>query len=180
MNFVLDKKDDFVGVDLADNEVGFNCVPFAPIFQEAKSKGLGVTIHSGEANVPEAPSYIRDAIVHLGATRIGHGVQAYKDPEIMQFVKDQGVALELCPTSNYLTNAVDSTAAHPFRQLMEFGIHTTINSDDPSTFNIDLTNEYEVLQKEHNFTVEEFKRCNDYAAQASFIPSDKKQKFWPL
>ena len=180
IDFVIDHKEDFVGVDLADNEVGFDCRPFAKSFLRAKKEGLGITIHSGESNVPEAPQFIKNAIDYLGATRIGHGVQAIKDPEIMKYIKQKEVTLELCPTSNWLTLAVETTAAHPFRELMEYGIKTTINSDDPGTFNINLTHEYELLQNEHRFTLEEFEACNMYAAQASFLPSEKIQKYFPL
>ena len=70
IDFAIANKDTFIGVDLADNEVGFDCKAFAPVFKKAKAAGLGITIHSGEANVPEAPQYILDAINDLGATRI--------------------------------------------------------------------------------------------------------------
>lgn len=178
-DFAIDHKDTFVGLDLADNEVGFDSKPFAPFFHRAKKAGLGITVHSGEANVPKAPRYVKDAIEYLEADRIGHGVQIHRDTEMMKFVKDRQIPLELCPTSNWLTNAVESLAAHPFRKLMEFGVLTTINTDDPGIFGIDLTHEYEVLQKFHDFTDKDFERCNDYAAQTSFVPLEKKQKVWP-
>ena len=177
--FAIDNKDTFVGLDLADNEVGFDSKPFAPFFKKAAASGLGISIHSGEANVPKAPRYVKDAIDFLGATRIGHGVQIYRDTEMIEYVKAKGVTLELCPTSNWLTNAIESVEAHPFRQLMEAGVRTTINTDDPGIFNIDLNNEYEVLAQHHNFTDEEFEICADFAAAASFISLEKKQKVWP-
>lgn len=177
--FAIDNKDTFVGLDLADNEVGFDSKPFAPFFKKAAASGLGISIHSGEANVPKAPRYVKDAIDFLGATRIGHGVQIYRDTEMIEYVKAKGVTLELCPTSNWLTNAIESVEAHPFRQLMEAGVRTTINTDDPGIFNIDLNNEYEVLAQHHNFTEKEFEICADFAAAASFISLEKKQKVWP-
>lgn len=179
VDFAIDNKDTFIALDLADNEVGFEPLPFAPHFEKARKAGLHVTVHSGEADVPGAAEYVRAAIEHLGAERIGHGLQIHKSPEVMAFVKARGIPLELCPTSNWLTNAVPSTKAHPFRKLMEYGVPVTINSDDPGVFDIDLTHEYEVLQREHALTLEEFDRCNDTAAKASFIPLDEKQKHWP-
>jgi adenosine deaminase len=178
-DFAIENKDTFVGMDLADNEVGFDAAPFAPLFLRAKKAGLHITVHSGESNVPEAATFVQRAIELLGAERIGHGVQVYKSEKIMEFVKAQGVALELCPTSNWLTNAVTSTAAHPFRKLMEFGIPVTINSDDPGVFDIDLVNEYRVLATEHAFTRAEFDYCNSIAAHQSFIPYAEKIKVWP-
>lgn len=178
-DFAIDHRDHFVGIDLADNEVGFDSAPFSRVFLKAKKAGLHITVHSGEADVPEAANYVRQAIELLGAERIGHGVQIYKSPEVMEFVKEKRVPLELCPTSNWLTNAVASTASHPFRQLMEAGVPVTINSDDPGVFNIDLTNEYRVLRDEHGFTEAEFNHCNDIAAANSFIPLKEKQKHWP-
>jgi adenosine deaminase len=178
-DFAIENKDSFVALDLADNEVGFDAKPFAPHFHRAKKAGLHITVHSGESNVPGAHDFVRGAIENLGAERIGHGVQIYKSKETMDFVKARGVPLELCPTSNWLTNAVSSTAAHPFRQLMEYGVPVTINSDDPGVFDLDLTNEYRVLATEHGFTRAEFDRCNDTAAAASFISLKEKQKVWP-
>ena len=147
----------------------FDSKPFSPLFERARQAELGITVHSGEADVPKAPRYVRDAIDYLGATRIGHGLQIHRDQNMMNYVKEKGIVLELCPTSNWLTNAVSSLDSHPFRKLMEYGIRTTINSDDPGIFGIDLTNEYEILAKHHNFTETEFNHCNDIAAASSFI-----------
>lgn len=178
IDFAIANKDTFVGVDLADNEVGFDCKPFAPYFKKAKEAGLGITIHSGEANVPEAPQYILDAVKELGATRIGHGVQIYRDQAVIDFAKENNITLELCPTSNWLTNATGETKDHPFRKIMEAGVRTTINTDDPGIFNIDMIHEYKVLQDQHDFTLEEFNKCNQFAYEASFIPEEKKAKAW--
>lgn len=178
MDFVLEHKDTFDGVDLADNEVGFDSKPFRAVFEKAQKAGLGVTIHAGEADVPKAPEFVMDAISILGATRIGHGLQIYRDEKVMKTVREKQVVLELCPTSNMLTNAVPSLAEHPFRKLMEYGIRTTINTDDPSIFNTDLVREHELLEKHQNLTIDDFKKCNQTAAEASFIPIEKRKKVW--
>ena len=178
-DFAIANKDTFIGLDLADNEVGFDSKPFAPFFERARKAGLRITVHSGEADVPKAPRYVKDAIDYLGAERIGHGLQIHKDPKMIQYVIDQGVTLELCPTSNWLTNAIKKMADHPFHRLMEAGVKTTINSDDPGIFNIDLVCEYEILKTHFNFSLKEFDRCNDFAASASFIDKKLKEKVWP-
>jgi adenosine deaminase len=179
-DFAIEHKNTFIGLDLADNEVGFDSKPFAPFFARAKKAGLGITVHAGESNVPNAPRYIREAVEHLGADRIGHGVQAYRDEAVIKYLAQSKIPLELCLTSNWLTQAVPGDrGAHPIRKLMDAGVATTINSDDPGIFNIDLNQEYDYLAKLFGFTETEFKKCNDLAARASFLPAGKKQKLWP-
>lgn len=170
---------DLIAIDLADNEAIAETRAFAPLFQRAKAAGLHVTVHAGEDNFPGAPGNVKIAIEELGAERIGHGVQIHRDPEVRRLVTEKRVPLELCPTSNWLTGAVPSTARHPFRSLFESGVLTTLNSDDPGLFDIDLVTEYGVLANEHRFTESELNRINDIAASASFISFDEKQKFWP-
>ena len=179
VDLAIERKGEIIALDLADNEVGFEPGPFAPHFARAKRAGLHITVHSGEADIPESPGYVRDAIERLGAERIGHGLQIIKSPEVIEIVRKARVPLELCPTSNWLTNAVPSTKAHPFRQLMDKGVLVTLNSDDPGVFDIDLVNEYRVLHEELGFTREEFDRLNDVAASASFLPMELKQRHWP-
>lgn len=177
--FVINNKSTFVGVDLADNEVGFDSGPFAPVFIRAKNAGLHVTIHAGESPSPTAGQSVIDAVEKLGATRIGHGLQIAHDARATEFVKKNNIVLELCPTSNYLTNAIPSLSAHPFRRLMEQGVLTTLNSDDPGIFDIDLVNEYKVMSELFHFSEKEFAAINDIAASASFIHLAERQKVWP-
>ncbi len=177
-DFAITHKDTFVGLDLADNEVGFDSKPFSSFFLRAKKAGLGITVHAGESDVPKAPRYILDAIEHLGAQRIGHGVQCYRDPNVMKHLIDHKIPLELCPTSNWLTGAVKNIEDHPFRTLYDAGVLTTINSDDPGIFNIDLTHEYKLLANNFGFTNKEFEVCNATAYEHSFISEDKKKKAW--
>lgn len=179
LDFTLENKDFFIAMDLADNEAGFQPQAFEKVFRRARAEGLGVTIHAGEACIPEASLNVKKAIDFLGATRIGHGVQIAQDPGVMNLVRQQSIPLELCVTSNWLTQAVPSITAHPIRILMEAGIPITINTDDPGVFGINLVHEYEILTKFYQFTEAEFNQCNDVAAQASFIPLIKRQKFWP-
>ncbi|MCY4644372.1 MAG: adenosine deaminase [Bacteriovoracales bacterium] len=178
-DFAMANGDSFIGLDLADNEVGHPPRLFSPFFQKARGKGLGITAHAGEADIPEAPGYVREAMDYLGAQRIGHGVQIHRDPKIMDEVKSKGIVLELCVTSNWLTRAVPMRESHPFRHLFDYGINTTINSDDPGVFDIDLSGEYQLLVDHQHFSEDELNRCNDIAAWASFIPLEKKQKVWP-
>ena len=80
-DFIVDHKESFVGIDLADQDIGFEVRRFRPCIEKARAAGLNVTIHSGEDNVPQAPQHVRVAIEELGAQRIGHGVHILKDPD---------------------------------------------------------------------------------------------------
>jgi adenosine deaminase len=167
-DFIIENKETFVGLDLADNEEGFDCKPFAPLFEKAKKAGLNITVQGGE--VPNGAYAVKDAIDYLFADRIGHGVQIYKHPDLIDYVKKKNITLELCPLSNYLTNAISRKEDHPFRKLMDAGVRVTINSDDPGIFGSSLLDDYEILRSYHGFTREEFERCNQTAFEASFIP----------
>jgi adenosine deaminase len=177
--FAIDHKETFVGLDIADNEEGFDSKPFAPLFKKAKNAGLGITVHSGEAPHTKAPNWVMDAIDVLGAERIGHGVQIYRDEKVMKAVRDRKIPLELCLTSNMLTTAVPDLKDHPFKKLMDFGILTTINTDDPGIFNTNLNREYRIAHQMLGLSHEELERCAQIAAEYSFIPFEKRKKVWP-
>ena len=178
-DFIIDNKEAFVGIDMADMDIGFGIRRFAPLMEKAKQAGLHVTLHSGEENVAEAPQHVRVAVEELGAERIGHGIYIHRDPEVMDIVKREKVMLELCPTSNLLTRSVPSIGAHPLRRLMEAGVMVSINSDDPHLFGIDLCHEYDVVHEELGLTLDDFNRINDDAAACSFLPPAEKQRVWP-
>ncbi len=178
-DFAIENRDTFLGLDLADNEVGFDSKPFAPFFKRAREAGLRITVHSGEADVPKAPEYVRDAIDYLGAERIGHGVQIYKSEEMINYVRSKGVALELCPTSNWLTNAIPNREAHPFRDLMKAGVAVTLNSDDPGIFGIDMNVECDFVMNRLGVTESELRSIFDTAVKHSFIPKEKLARVWP-
>lgn len=178
-DFIIANKEAFVGIDMADMDIGFGIRRFAPLMSKAKQAGLHVTLHAGEENVPEAPQHVRVAVEELGAERIGHGIYIHRDPEVMDIVRREKVMLELCPTSNLLTRSVASIGAHPLRRLMEEGVMVSINSDDPHLFGIDLCHEYDVVREELGLTVADFDRINDDAAACSFVPLEEKRRVWP-
>lgn len=178
-SFAIENKDSFIGLDLADNEEGFDCKPFSPFFLRAKAAGLGITVHAGEVNLPEAPRYVKDAIDYLGATRIGHGIQIHRDAELIKYVRDRNIVLELCPTSNYLTQAVRGGLSDlPYRKLFDAGVRVTFNTDDPGIFNTDIIHEYEILLEQCGFTLDDLIRTNKTARDASFIARSKIDRVW--
>lgn len=178
INFIIDNADTFVALDFADKDT-HSFADYAPMVRRAQGAGLHVTVHAGEEPLPTAADEVRQAITELGAERIGHGIHIINDESVLALVRDRDVALEVCPTSNWLTSSVATTQAHPIRRLIEAGVAVTINSDDPGLFGIDLCHEYEVLHREHDFSIDDFKRCNDIAAAKSFIPLADKQRVWP-
>ena len=178
-DFMIEHKDSFVGIDLADQDIGDGVTRFRSMIEKARHAGLRVTAHAGEEPVPDAPRHVALTIEQLGAERIGHGIHIINDPGVMDFVRARDVLLEICPTSNWLTSAVPSTADHPIRRLMDAGVAVSINSDDPGVFDIGLCHEYEILAAEHGFTEQDFDRCNDAAAARSFVPLPDRQRVWP-
>ena len=178
-DWILERKAHFVGLDLADDEVNHPALPFAPLFLKAKSEGLGITVHAGEPNVPGAANNILTAIDELGADRIGHGVQAIKDAHVVERLVKEGTPLELCPWSNVLTQAVPNAAAHPFKALMDAGVKTTLNTDDPGVMDITLMDECKRAISQMGLSLNELKQCNQWAAEASFIPKTRLATVWP-
>jgi adenosine deaminase len=167
-DLVINHKQDFVGFDLAGPEVGFDLAPFEKLFSKVKSAGLGITVHAGEAPRPEAPEIVREAIDRLGATRIGHGLQIMHSKEMMDYVRNKNVVLELCPTSNLITQSIKSYSEHPILKFLRNDILVTLNSDDPHQFGIDLTHEYQLLSS-WGASQADFDKLNTIALNASFI-----------
>jgi adenosine deaminase len=176
--FAIENKNSFLAVDLADNEDGFEPKKFAPYFSRLRNAGLYVTIHSGEAPHKDASQWIMDSIEILGAERIGHGVQAVHDEKLMEYLIKNDIALEVCPYSNYLTQAFTTYQNHPLRQLFERGVPVTINSDDPGMFASLLSDDYFLANQYQNFGVEDFKKCNETSYKQSFILEQAKARVW--
>ncbi len=178
IDFIVENAESFVALDFADKDT-HDLRSYAPLVDKARAAGLRLTTHAGEEPGPQAPGQVREAIEVLQAERIGHGIHIIDDDDVMALARSNNVALEICPTSNWLTSAVPSTAEHPIRRLMENDVPVTINSDDPGLFGIDLCHEYEILHREQGYTAEEFDHCNDIAAAQSFLALEERQRVWP-
>jgi len=158
-----------LAVDLANDET-FSCVPFARFYQKDNCR-LAKTCHAGESTTAHS---VREAIEHLQVTRVGHGIKSVLDPAVLELVKAKNVHLEVCPISNVRTQSVESMAKHPIKEIRDAGISFSISSDDCGLFGITLIDEYEQLHLHHQFTKEDFLRCNINALEASFLPDDIK------
>jgi len=135
------RPDGLVSFGLGGPEQGVAREQFAPHFAAARAAGLRSVPHAGESTGPET---IWDALTHLGAERIGHGIAAAQDPRLMAHLRDRQIPLEVCPTSNVCTRSVPSLAEHPLPALVAAGVPVTINSDDPHMFSTTLNREYAV------------------------------------
>ncbi len=176
--FAIENKETFLAMDLADNEEGFSPRPFAPFFNAARKAGLHTTIHSGEAPNENAHQWIRDSIEILGAERIGHGIQAIQSPEIIKLLIEKDIPLEVCPYSNYLTQAFKTHEAHPLKKLIDAGVPITLNSDDPGMFASTLTDDYWIAHAYQNLSFIDFYKCNETAYKHSFISEKEKSRVW--
>jgi len=164
-------KDGMLGIDLAGNEAEFKSDPFHEIFKEAKQAGLHVTIHAGEWAGAEN---VRDAILNLGAERIGHGVRVIEDESVVALAKERDAAFEVCVTSNFQSGVVKSIQEHPLPQMIAAGLNVTVNTDDPSVSRITLTQEYQHVCEDLKVSFDTLKQSVIKAAQASFLKDDEK------
>lgn len=176
-DFAINNKDSIVALDLADNEDGFDAKSFESTFQRARSAGLHITVHAGEVPTPQSVINVEESILRLGAERIGHGIQSIKSEKVIKLLRDKNIALEVCPTSNYLTQVVPKLVQHPLRNLQKQGVALTISTDDPGVFDYTLTQELEVVKNVLGFSDTEISQFQAIAFQHSFIPSSTKQKY---
>ena len=173
-DFAIEHKDTFLALDLADDESQCEPSKFAKDFERAKKAGLRITVHSGETPSPAAGKWITDSIQLLGAERIGHGIQAINFPDVMKMLIEKDIPLEVCPHSNYLTQAFPTYESHPLKKLMDAGVPVTICSDDPGMFASVLTDDYHIAQEHQGFTAQDFARVNETAFKHSFVPLAEK------
>jgi adenosine deaminase len=168
-----------VGLDLAGDEVKFSASAFASVFQRARREGLFVTVHAGEAG---GAHNVWEAVELLGAQRVGHGMRAVEDPEVVRLVRDREVTLEICPTSNLQTGVVRHFWHHPLIDLLALNLRVTINTDDPSISDTTLTDEYMVAMLTMGVTLQQVKRAIITAAEGAFLPPEERRQlvawFW--
>jgi adenosine deaminase len=154
-----------VGVDLAGDEQNYPPALFVRAIDLAREAGLGITVHAGEF---AGPASIWTAVYQLGARRIGHGIRAAEDPELLACLQERGITLELCPTSNLHLGLCASLAALPVRRLMTTGVPVTVNSDDPLLLGTDISRELHAVATTFAFTPDELRTLVETAAQAAF------------
>ncbi len=175
VDWAIRHKQHIIGVDLADAEDAFPIHNFAKPVLKAKEAGLKVTVHSGE-NTPA--SAVVETIQTVQPDRIGHGIHIIEDIKAVELVKECGIALEVNPWSNYLTNSVQTIEEHPLKKLFDLGVKVTINSDDPEVLETNLNNEYRIAHEILGMSMDDIMTCNRYAYEASFLPEGVKNRIW--
>lgn len=169
---LLTQKERIAGLDLAGDEAHFPAVWFEEHFRAGREAGWQATVHAGEIAGPES---IWNAIRLLGARRIGHAVAALADPALMDFMAEQGVAIEGNLTSNLQTMTVASYDAHPIRAFLQRGLCVTLNTDDPGISAIDLIYEYDVAAPAAGLSQEQIWRCQENGLRAAFLGDVEKE-----
>lgn len=169
---LLAHKQHLVAMDLAGDELGFPGELFNDHFKRVRDAGLAITAHAGEAAGSQS---MWQAIQELGATRIGHGVNAIHDPKLMEYLAKHRIGIESCPTSNLHTSTVVSYAEHPFRTFMDAGVLISLNTDDPGVSAIDIKHEYRIAKSELKLTDAELARVQRNGVEMAFL-SDSERK----
>jgi len=146
---------------------------FAGVYPRAAEHGLHLTAHAGESAGPES---IWGAL-NLKAERIGHGVTAAQDPELIEELAQRQVPIEICVTSNLRTGCCTEIAKHPIRSYFDEGLMLTLNSDDPAMFRTSLVEEYALVQEAFGFSDEHLRELARNSFEASFLPAEKKVEF---
>jgi adenosine deaminase len=159
------------GFGLAGDEAGFPPAPFARAFEIARDAGLGLTVHAGEWAGPES---VRGAM-QLPVTRIGHGVRAIEEPELIAELAARGLVLECCPTSNVALGLYPDYASHPFPALREAGVKVTLGSDDPPYWAASIGGEYGVAHDEFGIGEADLRHITRTAIEAAFVDATSRQ-----
>jgi adenosine deaminase len=152
--------------DLAGAEVDNPAKRFREAFYLVRHANLNVTVHAGEAYGPES---IHQALHWAGAHRIGHGVRLREDEDLLEYVRDHRIPLEMCPTSNVQTGAVESIEEHPIREYFDRGLRVTVNTDNRLMSNTTVTREIELLVDHLGFTLEEVKKLLMNGFKSAFL-----------
>ena len=174
LEYVIAGKDyGVVGIGIGGDEKGAPPEPFQHAFVAAKQAGFLSVPHAGETMGPES---IWGSVRELQADRIGHGVRAIEDPELMDYLKEHHITLEVNPTSNICLHVYESMAEHPFKKLADYGIPVTINTDDPPLFNTTLSEEYALVAESFGYSKSEIAGFARNAFLAVGADLETKQK----
>src|SRR5579864_3586283 len=167
---VRNKERNVIGVGIGGDERRGPAEPFRALYDYAAQHGLRRTAHAGETTGPES---IWDAL-NIGAERVGHGLSAVQDRDLMEVLAERQIPVEVCMTSNLRTGCLIDLRRHPVRQMFDEGVLITLNSDDPAMFHTSLNTEYEIAQDVFGFTDEHLRELARNSFEASFLPALKK------
>lgn len=159
------------GFGMAGDERIGDLEDYVRAFEIAREAGLGITVHAGELAGWES---VEAALDHLRPARIGHGVRAIDNPELVRRIADAGIVLECCPGSNIALGVFPDFAAHPFPKLAAAGCKVTLNSDDPPYFHTSLKREYDLAAEHFGMSEKALTAVTRTAVEAAFV--DRKTR----
>lgn len=159
-----------VGIGIGGDERRAGPELFRDAFQYASANGLRLTAHAGETTGPES---IWGAL-NLKAERIGHGLHAWQDRELMAELAERQIPIEICLTSNLETGCCQRLEDHPLKSYFDQGLMVTLNTDDPAMFRTSLNREYALAQQFFGFSDEQLREMARNAFEASFLSPEKK------
>lgn len=162
-----------VAIDLCAAEVEGFCHKFVEPIKLARKYGYRVTIHAGETGIGKN---VLEAVKLLGAERIGHGVYIRNCEEAYKVVKEKNITLEMCPTSNVQTKAVSNFSDHPIYDFYKDGIKVTLNTDNRTVSNTNMTKEIEITANEFNIDYEDYKKIYYNSVDSIFAEDDIKER----
>lgn len=161
------------GFGLAGDERVHRPADFAAAFDIASEAGLACTAHAGELAGPDS---VRAALDALPVARIGHGVRAIEDMDLVRRLADEAVVLEVCPGSNIALGIYPDYAGHPLKTLMEAGVRVTLNSDDPPFFRTTLVDEYRKCGAAIGLSGAQMADFTETALAAAFVDEATRQR----
>jgi adenosine deaminase/aminodeoxyfutalosine deaminase len=162
-----------VGFGIGGDEKRAGPELFREVYSYCAEHELRLTAHAGETAGPES---IWGAL-NLRVERIGHGLTAQQDPDLIQELAQRQVPVEICVTSNVKTGVCASLGDHPVRRYFDEGLMVTINTDDPAVFGTSLSQEYQLVQENFGFTDEHLRELARNSFEAAFLPAEKKLEF---
>lgn len=160
-----------IGIGLGGDEAKYPAALYSDAFAFARSRGLHTVAHAGEAAGAQS---VRDAVEILQVERIGHGVRALEDPDLVRLLANRAVPLEICPTSNFLTGVASRERPHPMLELDAAGCLVTVDADDPALFGTSISAEYDYVASIAGYAT--VARFVSNAIEASFASQERKTR----
>ncbi|MBI2795894.1 MAG: adenosine deaminase [Gemmatimonadetes bacterium] len=161
-----------VGFDLAGGEMGFPASAHERAFLLAREHDMACTCHAGEGDGAQS---VREAVHRCGAHRIGHATRLAEDPDLVEYVADRQIALEICLTSNVQTRVATTYEVHPFRRYFDEGLNVVLNTDNRLMSGVTLTDEYAAAATHLAFTMDELCDVALNGFRSAFLPWPERQ-----
>lgn len=164
--------DGVIAIGMAGDE-SYPLAPFTKVLDAAREAGLRLVHHAGETRGPES---VREAVGVGHAERLGHGIRVLDDPELVALVRDRGIPLEVCPSSNVTLGLTPTFAGHPLPRLREAGLAVTVNTDIPMIAGTSITEEYARIRTAFGYSDEVLAELARTTIEASFAPAAVRER----